>query len=207
MSGKTTVQKYAIIGPEYQNKYPCFLDIVDNNQAVEFWTTIHSDYQIKTPNGKDIIIYSFGLRSLLNDKDNPKDNPQFLTVSVNTLVTSTILIGNETLSVCNSATYNSETSYDLSAIQFKNYQYNFSKFNAEQLRNWIYQDVKDYMTIYKYNDIDLNEDYGISANKIPNENPETYANIKLFRQIHQILQFQMLLMLILALNIYYDYYQ
>ncbi|WFG95460.1 hypothetical protein M1771_04995 [Spiroplasma citri] len=41
MADGTTAQKYAIIGVEYQNKYPRFLDTIDNNQAVEFWSTIH----------------------------------------------------------------------------------------------------------------------------------------------------------------------
>ncbi|AGM25324.1 hypothetical protein SCHRY_v1c07480 [Spiroplasma chrysopicola DF-1] len=130
------------------------------------------DYQIKTPDGKDITVNASGLEPLLNNKD----NLQFVTVSVNTLVTSTLLIGNAFLSIRNSSTYNPETSCDLSAIQFKNYQYNFSKFSAEQLRNWIDEDVENYMASYKNNGIDLNEDYGISANKIPDENPETHAN-------------------------------
>ncbi|AXF95331.1 Mbov_0399 family ICE element protein [Spiroplasma phoeniceum] len=41
MADGTTAQKYAIIGAEYQNKYPRFLDIINNNQAVEFWSTLH----------------------------------------------------------------------------------------------------------------------------------------------------------------------
>ncbi|AGM25473.1 Mbov_0399 family ICE element protein [Spiroplasma chrysopicola] len=266
MSDKTTAQKYAIIGPEYQNQYPRFLDIVENNQAVKFWTTIHGvhlknylatyknldstgivqlnyeqvaaywkdytsdiiaqkippnptpenyqdisgnidvlklneeevnpirdaivdkvkkyiakfsnkavlgiDYQIKTPDGKDITVDASGLEPLLNNQS----EAQYLNLSVNTLVTSTILIGNATLQVRNSSTYNPETSYDLSKIKFKDYKYDFSEFNAEDLRNWIYKDVENYLISYGYNDIFLNQDYGISANQIPNADPETHEN-------------------------------
>lgn len=266
MSDKTTAQKYAIIGPEYQNQYPRFLDIVENNQAVEFWTTIHGvhlknylatyknldstgiaglsyeqvlaywkdytsdviaqkippnptpenyqdingnidvlklneeevnpikdaiidkvkryvakfsnkailgiDYQIKTPDGKDITVDASGLEPLLNNKD----NPQFLTVSVSTLVTSTILIGNATLSTRNSSIYNPETSYYLSKIKFKDYTYNFAGQTPEQLRDWLLRNNDNYFKQYGYKSLVLNTDYGITGNKIPISDPNTHHN-------------------------------
>lgn len=38
-------EKYVLIGPKYNDKYPRFLDVLDNsNVAVDFWTTIHGTH-------------------------------------------------------------------------------------------------------------------------------------------------------------------
>ncbi|UZQ30539.1 MAG: hypothetical protein OHM56_03125 [Spiroplasma phoeniceum] len=267
LSDKSSAQKFMIIGADYSNQYPRFLDILNNsNIAVDFWTTIHgvhlknylatykgfdsakigdlsyeqvaaywkeytsdvisqrippdptpanytditgnipiikmnetdldaivsnilvdvdkyitskspnakikSDYNIYSPDGKDITIDNSGLSSLLQDQI----NPQYLGLIVKSSSTSTLLIGTARVQVRNSSTYDPTNVRDLSKIKFENYKYNFADFTPEQLRTWIYKDVDNYMNTYGYNDMTLNEDYGISGNRIPDEDPITHHN-------------------------------
>ncbi|WHQ37051.1 Mbov_0399 family ICE element protein [Spiroplasma sp. SV19] len=267
LSDQSTAQKFMIIGADYSEKYPRFLDVLNNsNIAVDFWTTIHgvhlknylakwknlnstdigqlsyeqvmsywkeytsdviaqrippdpnpanyvditgnlpiikmneteinvianniieavnkymmlkgpkvklnSDYNVYSLDGKDITVDKRGLKVLLQNKT----TPQYLELRVKASPTSTLLIGTASVQVRNSVSYDPVTVRDLSKIKFNQYKYNFNSFTAEELRNWIYQDVDNYMKIYGYNDIILNQDYGVSGNKIPRADPVTHHN-------------------------------
>ncbi|WP_368486923.1 Mbov_0399 family ICE element protein [Spiroplasma sp. DGKH1] len=260
-------EKYVLIGAQYQDKYPRFLDVLNNaNIAVDFWTTIHgvhlknylatyknldssdisklsfeqvasywkeytsdviaqrippdpqpanyvditgvlsevklnerdvlkirdtvdsavnsyitkksaqaklnTDYFIYTPDGKDINVDASGLDSLLNNQT----DPQYLKLTIKAATTSTLLIGTASVQVRNSTHYDPTKADDLSKIKFDNYSYNFQDFDIVKIRNWILNNVQNYLTKYNYLDITLNVDYGISGNGIPEQDPVTHHN-------------------------------
>ncbi|KAF0851398.1 ICEF-II [Spiroplasma poulsonii] len=87
-----------------------------------------------------------------------------------------MLIGTASVQVRNSSHYDPTKADDLSKIKFDNYSYNFQDFNINKIRNWIIDNVQNYLIKYNYLNIALNVDYGISGDGIPEQDPITHHN-------------------------------
>lgn len=120
-------------------------DIINNvsKQLQKYNLEYNHDYQI--------INFELSLNQLLQFDFN---NNSQITLNISALATSTKARNSNVIKVRNSKAYDSDKIIDLAKIKFDLYQFNFSKFEVEQLQYWILRVINN-----KFQNLELNLNY------------------------------------------------
>ncbi|WP_308149669.1 Mbov_0399 family ICE element protein [Spiroplasma sp. AdecLV25b] len=126
-----------------------------NKALNKYYLVNNIDYEIKP-------LDNTSLKQLLNFKTVGDIQEAKMTISINSLDTSSRAIGNTTIKFINSPQYNPKTVVDLSSIKMQTWEYNFKTFSITKMRQWILTDISNELITHGGGILKYNFDYSVS---------------------------------------------